>query len=92
MKFWWVSAPQSCSISPLFISLAHPPQGTGELTGFISCCRLNLPQLPAQTHPAGIKQQRLKLPEGPQSSSGEKLDVPDMGSDHPKLICGAFPA
>lgn len=41
------------------ISLAHPPQGTGEFAGFISSCRLNLshtPQLPAQTHPAGIKQ------------------------------------
>lgn len=41
------------------ISLAHPPQGTGEFTGFIPSCRLNFshtPQLPAQTHPAGIKQ------------------------------------
>lgn len=40
------------------ISLAHSPQGTGEFAGFISSCRLNLshtPQLPAQTHPAGIK-------------------------------------
>lgn len=34
--------------------------------------------------------QRLKLPEGLHSNSGEKLDVPDTGSCHPKLSYGVF--
>lgn len=55
MKFWWVLEPSGLQHLPI-ISLAHPPQGTREFTGFISSCRLNFSQLPAQTHPAGIKQ------------------------------------
>lgn len=90
MKFWWVYEPSELQHFPSFISTSSS-RNKGIYwvyfqlqTAFISATCTDT----SCWNKAAL--QGLKLPEGLHSKSGEKLDVPDIGSDHPKLRYGAF--